>query len=114
MTSRRSTDAREASSAVSSFAAMLQEPATNSFLMSQRMALEAARFWARRMHAYADQMETLAGCRSPDELASAQTRFLERLRDDYTAESEAIGALLTPEKASPRRRGNGGAEADAG
>jgi hypothetical protein len=64
--------------------------------MSQRVALEAARFWARRMRAYADQMEALCACSTPDELAAAHTRFLERMRDDYAAESKAIGELITP------------------
>jgi hypothetical protein len=114
MTSRRRTDAHEASKTISSFADLIQAPTANSLLMSQRLALETARFWARRMRAYADQMETLAGCASADDLASAQTKFLERMREDYAAESEAISALLTPEAASsPRRGSNGGAEADA-
>jgi hypothetical protein len=114
MTSRRNTDAHEASKTISTFADLIQTPTANSLIMSQRLALEAARFWARRMRAYADQMETLVGCRSPDDLASAQTKFIERMRDDYAQESEAITALLTPEETpASRRRGNGGAEADA-
>lgn len=110
MTSRRRTEAQETSNTISSFTDLIQAPTANSLLMSQRIALEATRFWARRMRAYADQMETLAGCSSPDDIAHAQTRFLERMRDDYAAESEAITALLTPEQPSARR-GNGGAEA---
>lgn len=73
---------------------MFIAPTTNSFLISQRMALEAARFWARRLHAYADQMETLAQCSTPGDFAAAQTKFLERMRDDYREESEAVGALI--------------------
>ena len=98
MTARRKNGAQEAPDAVSSMVAMMQGPTANTFLVSQRFALEAARFWARRMHAYADQMEQLAGCRSPDELAGVQSRFLERLRDDYAAETQAFTALLTPER----------------
>ena len=56
------------------------------------------------MRAYADQMEDLAACSTADDVAGAQTRFLERMRDDYTAESQAIGALLTPEPKATRRR----------
>ncbi len=110
MTSRRRTEAQESSSTISSFTDLIQAPTANSLLMSQRIALEATKFWARRMRAYADQMETLARCSSPDDLAGAQTRFLERMRDDYAAETEAITALLTPEQPAARRR-NGGAEA---
>lgn len=74
----------------------MQTPAANTFLVSQRFALEAAKFWARRMRAYADQMEELANCRSPDDVAGAQTRFLERLREDYAVEGQAFGELLSP------------------
>lgn len=114
MTSRRSSDAQEASKTISSFTDLIQTPTANSFVMSQRIALEATRFWARRMRAYADQMEQLASCRSPEDVANIQTRFLDRLREDYAAESEAISSLLTPEPEAPtRKRGNGGADAEA-
>lgn len=106
MTSRRKTDAEEATKTFSSFTDILSTPTANSFLVSQRFALEAAKFWARRMRAYADQMEDLANCRSADDVAGAQTRFLERLREDYTAESEALGELLssvTPSNGETRR-----------
>lgn len=106
MTNKRST-APEAQNSPAMLAAM-QMPVAQSFAVSQRLALESAKFWARRMRAYADQMEVLASCRSADEFSGAQTRFFERMREDYAAESEAIGALLTPEPSSSRRRrGNG-------
>jgi hypothetical protein len=106
MTSKRTNGAREASDSVSSIFAAMQMPTANSLVMSQRIALESARFWARRMHAYADQMEALVSCRSPDDLATVQTQFLERMRDDYAAESQAIGAMLTPERGKARRDGS--------
>jgi hypothetical protein len=86
---------------------MLQSPAANTFVASQRLALEAARFWARRLHAYADQMEALAACTSADDVAAVQTRFIDRMREDYVAESEAIGALMTPPPSPRARRSNG-------
>ena len=98
MTSRRSNGAAEAS--VNSAIVAMQAPVLNSFVMSQRLALESAKFWARRMRAYADQMETIATCRSPDELAGAQTRFFARMREDYVAESETLGSLLKPDALS--------------
>jgi hypothetical protein len=104
MPAKRSNGPRSNTETTTSIAAMMQGPAANSFLLSQRMALEAARFWARRLHAYADQMEALACCSSADEVAAAQTRFLERMRDDYAHESEAIGELMTPPGRSGRRR----------
>ena len=67
-----------------------------SFATSQRIALEAARFWARRMHAYADQMETLCKCTSPDELMKAQRGFINRMQQDYAEESAAFTHLLSP------------------
>lgn len=111
MTSKRRDGAAEASDTVTSLVSMLQGPAASSFVVSQRLALEAARFWARRMHAYADQMETLAACASADDVAAAQTRFIERMRDDYVAESEALGALLT--QPPPRTQRGDGHRADA-
>jgi hypothetical protein len=106
MANRRSNGGNSSPESVSSLVDIMQTPAANTFLVSQRLALEAAKFWARRMRAYADQMEELAGCRSADDVAGAQTRFLERLREDYAAESEAIGELLssaTPPNGESRR-----------
>jgi len=105
MTSKRNNGAQAAPDTVLGMFTALQAPAANSFLMTQRIALESAKFWARRMRAYADQMETLANCSSPDDLASAQTRFLDRMREDYAAESKAISTLL-----KPQRSDDGGAE----
>lgn len=95
MANRRSSGGNGSPESVSSLVDIMQTPAANTFLVSQRFALEAAKFWARRVRAYADQMEELANCRSPDDLAGAQTRFLERMREDYATESEALGELLS-------------------
>jgi hypothetical protein len=113
MPAKRNNGAAHAPDPVSPFVAMMQTPTANSFLMSQRFALEAAKFWARRMRAYADQMEMLAGCSSAEDVASAQTRFLERMRDDYAEESQAISALLTPAEKPSRRRSHPEAESEA-
>lgn len=107
MTSKRSSGANGAPEAVSSLVDIMHTPAANTFLVSQKFAFEAAKFWARRMRAYADQMEELANCRSADDLAGAQTRFIDRMRDDYAAESEAFGQLLSaaaPPAAERERR----------
>ena len=75
----------------------------NSFVASQRIALEAARFWARRMHAYADQMETLCKCTSPDDLMKAQRGFIDRMQQDYAEESAALTQLMaSPERGDER------------
>jgi hypothetical protein len=106
MANKRNNGGNGSPDSVSSLVDIMQTPAANTFLVSQRFALEAARFWARRMHAYADQMEVLATCRSTDDIAGAQTRFLERMREDYAVESEAIGSLLsvTPAPADSARQ----------
>lgn len=78
------------SEAVSSVVALMQAPAANSFIVSQKLALEATRFWARRMRAYLDQVELLAGCSSANQLVAAQAQFVERLQEDYVAESTAL------------------------
>lgn len=107
MAARRSNGShRKSDTDVASIASMFSGPAANSLLISQRMALEAARFWARRLHAYADQMETLAQCSTPGDFAAAQTKFLERMRDDYREESEAVGELIL----QPIREDGGAAE----
>lgn len=71
----------------------MQAPAAQSFAAGQRLALEAARFWARRMRSYADQMETLIGCTDANQAAAASTRFFEQMREDYTAEAEIMRDL---------------------
>lgn len=76
---------------------------TASFAASQRIALEAARFWARRMHAYADQMETLCKCASTDDLVKAQRGFIDRMQQDYAEESAAFTQLLSAPKLTDER-----------
>lgn len=95
---KRNRGADTASDPITSMTGFFQSPAGNSFLLSQRMALEATHFWARRMRAYADQFEALAGCTSANEFVQAQSRFLERMRDDYAAETQAVRSALTPEQ----------------
>ena len=63
--------------------------------ISQRVALEAARFSARRMRAFADQMEALASCDSPTEFFAVQSQFLQRMQKDYTAEREAVANIVS-------------------
>lgn len=104
MTAKRGNGAGGASEAISTFATMLQSPAANSVVMSQRFALEAARFWARRLHAYADQMEKLATCTTPGDVAQMQTRFLDRMREDYAEEGAALTQLITPKSANGEDR----------
>lgn len=94
MTAKRSNGVQATPDKTPVLFALMPNPAAQSFLVSQKLALESARFWARRMHAIVDQMETLAACASPDDVAKAQSRFLDQMREDYTAESKAIGALL--------------------
>lgn len=96
--------AQQAPETVTSFMRAMQAPAANSFVMSQRLALEAARFWARRMRAYADQMEALACCSTPEEFAETQKRFVDRWRDDYAAESEELSKLLSAQPARNNAR----------
>ena len=70
------------------------EQAANSFHLSQRMATEAVQFWARRMRAYADQMEALSRCHEPRQFWSAQQSFMERMRVDYTSETDAMRRMI--------------------
>jgi hypothetical protein len=95
MTTKRN-GAQGASEPISAASALLAAPAAASLLASQKLALEAARFWAKRMRAYADQLDVLAGCRDPMQLASAQARFVQRMQEDYAEERRAVAELVTP------------------
>jgi len=107
MTAKRSNGAHATPDTTPFMFAVMPNPALHSVVASQRVALEAARFWARRMHAYADQMEMLARCASPKDFARVQTDFIERMRDDYAEETKAVQSLL----AQPARDGEAGPEA---
>jgi hypothetical protein len=72
----------------------LEGPATNGWLVSQKLALQTTRFWARRLHAYADQMEEISRCSNPDEFMTAQRHFLERMRADYVDETSAFADIF--------------------
>lgn len=96
MPPKSNASANGASHTISETLSFLQSPAANGFLLSQKFALEAASFWARRARAYAEQMEALAGCREPAQIVEAQARFFERMREDYASESVAVAEMLTP------------------
>lgn len=85
----------------------LQSPAANGFVVSQKLALEATRFWARRMRAYADQMEALTKCADAGQLMEAQRHFIERMQEDYAKESSHFAEVLSAAKdemtAKPQR-----------
>lgn len=106
MTAQRSNGVKATPDKTPVMYALMPNPAAQSFLASQQLALEAARFWARRMHAIADQMETLSRCASPDDFAKAQSQFLDQLREDYAAESKTLGALLNAPHADGSERPN--------
>lgn len=98
MTAKRSNGANGAPETISSVVSMLQGPAASGLLVSQRLAFEAARFWARRMRAYADQFELLATCTDPQQFAKANAHFLEQLQQDYVSESAVVTEMLTPHR----------------
>lgn len=102
MTDQRTNGAHAAPNTTPFMFAVMPNPALHSLLASHKMALTAARFWARRMHAYAEQMETLAECANPNDFARAQTRFLDKMREDYSAETKEMTALLANSAASQR------------
>ncbi len=77
------------------------------FAVTQKMALETARFSARRMRAYADQMEALSKCDTPQDVIAAQTSFFTQMQSDYLAEGEVLRGLIseaTPEDSSAQQR----------
>ncbi|MES1158326.1 MAG: phasin family protein [Terricaulis silvestris] len=91
--SAKNNGAQSAESPMSSMAAMMQGPAANGFVVSQRLAHEATRFWAQRMRAYADQVEVLAKCTDPNQIIAAQAQFIERMQAEFAAETEALSQI---------------------
>jgi hypothetical protein len=87
--------------------------AAQSFRLSQRLAMEAALFWSRRMRAYADQWETLSACQEPRDFWAAQQSFLERMRSDYVAENDAMRRLLKDSAPAVQARAQRTPRADA-
>ncbi len=84
----------QAEAPASAFNQAALNQAAQSFRLTQRLAMEAAQFWSRRMRAYADQLETLSACQEPRDFWAAQQSFLERMRSDYVAENDAVRRLL--------------------
>jgi hypothetical protein len=84
----------ETSENVRTVVSYLEGPARNGWLVSQKLAMQATRFWARRLHAYADQMEEISRCSNPDEFMTAQRHFLERMRADYVDETSAFADIF--------------------
>ncbi|MBI1252409.1 MAG: hypothetical protein GC189_13180 [Alphaproteobacteria bacterium] len=78
-------------------------PALNSFHLSQRMALEAVQFWARRLRAYADQMEALSKCEDATQIMTVQQEFISRMREDYTKEGETVRRIVETDKSADAR-----------
>ena len=91
--SAKQNGARSAESPMSSMAAMMQAPSANGFVVSQRLAQEATRFWAQRMRAYADQVEVLAHCTDANQIIAAQAQFIERMQAEFAAETEALSQI---------------------
>jgi hypothetical protein len=71
--------------------ALLAMPAVQ---MSQKLTLEAARFWAKRARAVADQMETLAACTNPSDMIAAQSKFFQRAQEDYAEGASAMTEIV--------------------
>ena len=91
--SSKSNGAESAFNTMSSMMNMMPAPAVSGFAVSQKIALETAKFWARRMRAYADQVEALARCGSPNQLVAAQQQFLQRMQEDIAEETSAFSEI---------------------
>lgn len=76
-------------------------------MLGQRMAIEGARFWAKRMRACVDQVEALSHCDTPAAVIEVQTKFLKQIQADYLAEGEVVkdifGAALDPARLEDAR-----------
>jgi hypothetical protein len=58
------------------------------------------RFWAKRLHAYADWMTTMARSTTPAHMMEAQSQFVAHTQADYVSESARLATLA--------RNGNAG------
>ncbi|HWA01456.1 MAG TPA: phasin family protein [Caulobacterales bacterium] len=91
--SPKSNGANGAHTPMAEMVALMQAPAANGMVVGQKLAQETTRFWARRMRAYIDQVETLAGCSSANQLIAAQAQFIEQMQEDFAAETEALSEI---------------------
>lgn len=102
MTTKRA-GANGAANTVAAVTSFLQSPAANGFAVSQKLALESTRLWAKRMRAYADHFEALANCQDANQMLAAQASFVERMQQDYVAEGEIVRELIAkPERGEAR------------
>jgi hypothetical protein len=70
--------------------------------MAQSVAQESFKFWARRMHAYAQWAEAAAASTSPQQLMEAQSAFLARAQKDYAQESAVLAETLASAATPPK------------
>lgn len=95
MSSNRSKDNAGQADQLSAMMMPMNGAALSPVLMAQSLAQESVKFWARRMHAYADWAGAAAASKSPDQLLDAQNAFLSQTQKDYMQESAAMAAIVT-------------------
>ena len=105
MTSNRTTKSNGAAQdALATMTSFLTIPG---FAFSTKIALEAARFSAQRMRAYADQMEALASCTNPADIITMNAQFLQQAQAEYVAETQTLREIMaaSTEQATQQRTG---------
>ena len=65
------------------------------FTFAPELITESTRFWAQRLHAYADWMTTMAQCTTPTQMMEAQSRFIARAQQDYVSETAMLAKLAS-------------------
>lgn len=75
-------------------ASLMSNAASSPMRMTQTLTQEGLRFWARRMHAYADWADAAARSATPEQFLAAQNAFFTRAQEDYAQESAAVAEVI--------------------
>jgi hypothetical protein len=65
------------------------------FRVYQGLIQENMRFWARRLHAYADWILATSASASAEEIMAAQKTFLAQTQQDYTRQGTVLAEIMT-------------------
>jgi hypothetical protein len=87
--------APQADALLAPFPPHLTQMPENQLLFGAGLALEASRFLAHRLEAYASYFDKLTKCASMGEIAALQTTFWTDLQRDYANEGAAVAAVST-------------------
>ena len=80
---------------IDAFTPKLADMSEHSLMLGQGFAVEAGRFYAHRLRAYASFIDKLAGCKTLADISALQTQFVADAQRDYSNEGAALAAVAT-------------------